>query len=362
MFTSNHKKIFFSIFLFLLIQSCKKDVEITSINPIKFPEECEVFKIEEGCYGQMFIIDSFLIMTAFCSLEEDLKRIHVYNKENLQLITKFGTTGLGPYEFPGSIKPLTTIQHSNSISFYDPKIWHFKTINLDKYLLGDNIVNCIISTPMDPILINKDYIKVLDKHQFIGRYNNPDLEGMFFIYDTLNKQMKWIDPVPEVRGVELRNKIYLHDGEFIANSSKNSILYATKFFDQVLFYDFKGNLLKQYVFSPLKKPLFDKRYLLPARGSFMYGISAFATSEYCFVVRWGIRSGSIEPDHPPIPTQLLVFNWDGLFIRAFDEFFGARFCYDEEFGIIYTFDSSKEENDPYITVRKYRIGDYLQAN
>ena len=106
--------------------------------------------------------------------------------------------------------------------------------------------------------------------------------------------------------------------------------------------------------------LLSSNQILPLEGSFMFAQSAFATSEYCFVCRWGGRQGSVKPDDPLPPKQLLVFNWDGILVKAFDEYYnGGRYCYDDEFGMLYTFESSKEENDPYVTVRKYHIGDYL---
>jgi len=348
---------------FLLFYSCNnKDVEITQLNPIKFPEASEEFRIEEYCYYKLFIIDSFLITTSLCDLDGEIKKIHVYNKKNLQLITKFGTEGLASYSFPGNIVPLSTIQNSNNLRFYDPKIWQFKTVNLDKYLMDGKIAECVTSSPMDQDLIGKYYINELDEQLFMGRDHTPLLEGMFFIYDAKKKKMNWIEPVPNLKGISLYHKVDLHYGELIANRSKKTILFATRYFDQVLFYDFKGKLLKQHIFSPLKKPVLNDNERLPVRGSFFYAFEAFATSEYCFIRRWGGRTGTIGIDDPPLKHQLVVFNWDGLLINVFDEYTGSQFCYDEEFGNIYTLEYSKEENDPHTIIRKYHICDYLKTD
>ena len=360
-----YKNIAISVIIILLFSSCNnnnKDVEITQLNPVKFPEASDEYRIEESCYYKLFIIDSFLIMSSLCDLDGEIKKIHVYNKKNLQLITKFGTEGLASYSFPGEITPLSTIQNSNNIRFYDSKIWQFKTVNLDKYLMDGKIAECVTSSPMDQDLIGKYYINELDEQLFMGRDHTPLLEGMFFIYDAKKKKMNWIEPVPNLKGISLYHKVHLHYGELIANRSKKTILFATRYFDQVLFYDFSGKLLKQLIFSPLKKPVLNDNERLPVKGSFFYASSAFATSEYCFVRRMAKRTGTMSIDDPPFKHQLVVFNWDGLLINVFDEYTGEIFCYDEEFGNIYTKESSKEENDPHSIIRKYHIGDYLKTD
>jgi len=362
------EKAFLFVFMLLYFQSCtNNDIDITPINPTKFPESFETFRIEEGCYSNLFVIDSFLIMTANCNLEDNDKetRIHVYNKENLKLITKFSTVGLASYEFSSTAFPLSTIQKSDQIRFYDSNIWHFKTINLDKFLFGETINECFISTPMEKNLIGNYNIKILDEYRFMGRNQSPFQKGMFFIYDTQKKEMNWIEPIPKVRGVKVQHKVDLHYGNFIANNPKNIILYSSKFFDQVLFYDYNRKLLKHYAFSPLKTPILYENERLPATGSLMYFFNVFATSEYFFVNRRGgkllaVGSEPLAPDDPSYIKQLLVFSWDGSLIKTFNEYIGDRFCYDNEFDVFYTIESSDSENDPHTIVRKFYLGDYLK--
>ena len=96
--------------------------------------------------------------------------------------------------------------------------------------------------------------------------------------------MRWIKSIPKVKG----NNI--HYGVLNSNRSKKTIVYATRYFDQVLFYDLGGNLLKQHIFSPLKSPPLNQ-YKFPALpGSFIYAASTFATPDYCFIRRLGNRT------------------------------------------------------------------------
>ena len=101
-YTEMSKKFSPILILFIIIVfcfSCKKEIEITPLNPIKLPEISESLRVEEGCYGNVFLLENYIIMTA--NKRCDPLKYHVYNKNNLDLITKFGTDGLAPFEFPG---------------------------------------------------------------------------------------------------------------------------------------------------------------------------------------------------------------------------------------------------------------------
>ena len=271
------RKIFLLLIIILSVQSCKNkdvDVEITPLSFTKFPEASEVYRIEERCYYNPFILDSFLIVSASCNLDGEVKRFHVFNKNNLQLITTFGTIGLARFEFPGRAIPLTTTNlNTNNILYYDTKIWQIKSINLDKLLLGGIISDCVTSIPIEKDLMDSDEIRIFDDHRFVGINTTPQSEGMFFIYDSQRKSMKWIEPVPKVKGIDDRHKVFLHNGVFSVNSSKKSIVYATRYYDQVLFYDLSGKLRKQHVFSPLEKPELSAQQITPVMGSFLYAVS-----------------------------------------------------------------------------------------
>ena len=357
------KKIYLTVFFLLVLLSCDNDVEITRVNPIILSvEDAEIFRIEDEGIETAFILDSFLIIKSYY----DSIKIHVYNKDNLQLITKFGTVGMAPFELPNSLplKNASITQKSNRILFYDTRTYQFKTINLDKYLSGGNVVECITSTPMDNDLVLATYLTQLDNNKFAARTNQPN-QGMFYIYDTVKKEKKLIDYTPN-KNVDERTKGFLYYGELNANSSKNSIVYATRLFDQVLFYDLDGNLQKKHVFSPLKMPDLDRNPISGTVHSFEYALSTYATTNFCFVNR-ACQQFSPDLEQPPKPSQLLVFTWDGVIVNAFELPAVTRtsrpdICYDEESGYLYSFFTSMEENDPHVIVRKYKIGDYLQTN
>ena len=348
------------LFIFLSLLSCDNDVEITHVNPIILSiEDAETFRIEDGCYESVFILDSFLIMNAHC----DSNKIHVFNKENLQLITKFGTGGMAPFELPYThpLNNSSITQKNDHLLFYDLRVFQFKTINLEKYLTEGNIAECITSVPMDKALFFSIYLSQLDMHKFAARSTTP-MEGTFFIYDTLKKEKKYI-------GYESKNKLdertnlHIYFGELNANGSKNSMVFASRFFDQVMFYDLEGNLQKKHVFSPLKMPELPKQFPGPLKKLFTYAYSTYATSDFCFVHR-ACQLFSSDIEQPLKPSQILVFTWNGVLVNAFElpaisPTSRPHICFDEEYGYLYSFYTSMEVNDPHIVVRKYKINDYL---
>ena len=351
-------KVFLLIQLLTIFSSCKKDVEITPLNLISLPEESEVFKIEEdGFFNDVFILDSFLIMT---TVKNDHK-IHVYNKNNLQLITKFGTDGMAPFELP-QVLPVNNAsftQKADNILFYDIKVWQFKTINLNKFLLEGNVATCIFSSPMDKNLFYSFYLNILNENRFVAMSDPNAKKGMFYIYDTLKKEQIFIKHVPPKK-VEDRYKYLLYYGHINANPYKNAIIFSSSHFDQVLFYNLEGKLQRQHIFSTLKMPELSKQFSGPVNESIRYTVRTYATSEYCFVFR---LCQSTFKDWTSIitkPTQLLVFNWDGNLVQSFNLPMNRYdICYDEEFGYLYLIEDSDDEKSPHYIVKKLKICDYL---
>ena len=150
-----------------------------------------------------------------------------------------------------------------------------------------------------------------------------------------------------------------------ANVQKKSIVHAMRLFDKVQFFDLDGKLKKQHMFSLLKMPSLDADNALILEETFYYFSSVKASSDYCFVVRSGRKSqwraGDISTS-PPL--QLLVFNWDGLLLNTFEipAIEVSKMCFDDDLGYLYTFQSSEEVYDLYVTVRKYDLNEYLKVD
>ena len=364
--TINIYKFFIPFFLTSIMLSCEQDIEFTTISLINLPEVSETFRIDEGCYEEVFVLDSFLIMMARC----DDYKIHVYDKNNLKFITKFGTAGQGPCDF-NVAKPLqnsSSSLNSNNIILFDTRLFQLKTVNLNKLLSNENIANCVFSAPVDRDLRYMREINKLGESKFAAvGMSNYGKEGLFVIMDTLTKENQWIEFLPKKRMPD-RYKRLVYYGFLGANSDKNSIIYASRYFDQILFYDMKGQLKNRHVFSKLKMPELSKQYSGPVFESIYYSVYMYASPNYCFVFRLNQNPPPEGEDEHVYrhPTQLLVYNWDGVLVKAFEipvSLSSFNFlCYDDEFGYLYLSDRSTEENDMYETVRKIKIGDYLRTN
>ena len=351
-------KIIISLVVFLVfINSCSnvdEKIEVTQLNVMQLPEPSEVFKItEDARFYHSFIVDSLLVLTATTRGDNV---IYVYNKKDIQLIKQFGTRGLGPFDLLNVI-PLTSIQRSNNLYYYDSQIWQLKTINLEKILLGESIADCISSSPLNDKLIESQPLIILDDSRFTG-VPPSGKKAWFYIYDSKMDEMKWIKGHPFVTKNTVLNK-----GTLNANVQKKSIVHAMSYFDKVNFYDLDGKLKKQHIFSPLKMPSLNADNSLIIGESLFYASSICASSDYCFVFRHGraIRVGRASDVYSHI--QLLVFNWDGLLLNTFEiPIREAKCCFDDELGYLYTFQDSEEVYDIYITVRKYDLSEFLKGD
>ena len=127
----------------------------------------------------------------------------MYTKKNLQLIKQFGTRGLAPFDLL-NVSPLTSIQKSNNLYYYDSQIWQLKKINLEKILLGEIISDCISSSPINEKLISSKSLTILDDNHFVETLSRTD-KGYFYLYDSKKDEMKWIKGRPFVKKTTLLN-------------------------------------------------------------------------------------------------------------------------------------------------------------
>jgi len=90
-----NKQFFFLVSILpLLFFSCSTN-EITPLNIEKRLIATDTTMIIDGCYNIAFIYDRMLVLIANC----DEHFFHIYDKETLNFIKKFGIKGRGPYEF-----------------------------------------------------------------------------------------------------------------------------------------------------------------------------------------------------------------------------------------------------------------------
>jgi hypothetical protein len=347
------KKLLLIIVIGLLIISCnkKKSIVITSLEYTKILTEERTYVIPEGCYDNVFIIDSMMVLTSLC----DDKKIHVYNKETFELIEKFGTKGSAPFELskPWTFTNTSITSKNDSLNFYDVSLWKYINVKLNKIISGEKISDCISSNSLDKNLFFSSNLTVLNNDQIAGM-SIDESKGLFFIYDAYTENKKWIEYHPEMKMDEKHRKS-LYSGVITANPSRNTIIHASRYFDQVSFYDITGNLTKEYYFSDLKIPLLSSDFNGVSNEMTTYAVNIYPTLEHCYIFRIDQSMNDIL-NKPKQQAHILVFNWDGLLIDAYEFLILPElFCVDEESGHLYLIKSNQDENNLSVNVIKYKI-------
>ncbi|MDD2381007.1 MAG: hypothetical protein WCY58_11310 [Mariniphaga sp.] len=324
------KKIYiiYYISLFIILISCTKK-EVTRL-PINNKLTYNNFiSIKNYCYSSSFIYDSLLIFIAEC----DSNLFHVYNKNSLKLITKFGTIGRGPYDFnfpfPFNSNTSSSIKKQDYY-FFDLNLPRIISINFEKASNGYSLDECISSKTIDKQLFSSNELNIVNDNVIGQRLNSSD--GLFFIYSHQSKGEKWIDYIPKLRF----NKKYIGDvySGTLCSNEKN-IIYGSRYFDEILFFDSDGKLIKEYYFSEISKPILSKQYSGVAHEAKLYIVDIYGTSDYCYVLRSGISMIKLK-DSLNYPTLVLKFNWNSTLISVMEiETLPQCMCVDEEAKIMY---------------------------
>jgi len=320
------KIITFSIFLSVILISCSTK----EITPLVLSEELLVnnkVSVRNGCFNTALIYDSLLILIAEC----DSNYFHIYNKNTLNFIWKFGKKGRGPVDFNFPFPYTNTNLNEEKYIFYDLNIPKESFINFNKVVTGHSLSDCISTKVIDVNLFSCNELNFIENNRVIGQDLDKS-EGLFFIYDTKLKKKEWINYIPKFKiKSKYRNSVYTgslcSDGE--------TIVFSPRHFDLVLFFNSQGNLFKEYNFSKIKKPILSKQFSGVDYNSLLYTHSIYGTKEYCYILRIN-KSITDLSDNRNYPTQILKFDWNGNLINAnIIKSLPSSFCVDESSSTLY---------------------------
>jgi hypothetical protein len=255
-----------------------------------------------------------------------------------------------------NIQPYTNVPITKligDIDFYDVGLWQNKNIDLKCLLSEKTEKDCIRTHSLDKDLFFSWYLTFLNDTLIAGK-SIDESNGMFFIYNTRTKTKKWTKYNPKTK-VDKKYRKSLYSGVINANPSKSSILFASRHFDQILFYDFEGNVTKEYYFSELKTPELSLDFNGVSNQSVTYAISTCATSKYCYVFRI-LQSMQDIITNPEEFAQILVFGWEGTLKNVYKlPVLPECFCVDGKDEFLYLIKSNKEANEPFVKIIKYSI-------
>ncbi len=339
---------FYIVSVFLVI-SCKQN-EITKLENSKTLKYENSICISDFCFNTSFITDSFVIFIAEC----DSNYFHIYNKNNLRFFKKFGTKGKAPYEFnfPFPFQTNTTSKKSNMLfDFYDLNLAQIKEIDFDRICNGDNISKCITSKLMDNNLLISNELCYLEDNKIAGQ----DLgysEGLFFIYDDSLRNKSWVNYNPTFK-LQKRYRQLVYSGSLCSNSE--TIIYASRNFDEVLFYKTDGSLIREYYFSEIEKPILSKNFSGVDYDSPLYFLSLYGTKSWCYVLRIGKSISKLKEENMQSVANIIKFSWDGEIDNVYTlDAVPNSFCVDESSNILYCIMPCNESSGT-VLLTKYQL-------
>jgi hypothetical protein len=262
--------------------------------------------MEEGNNPVVFydfeIIDTFMV---FGSHFGD-SLIKIYSLHDPLKPLKSFLKGSGPNDF---ISPLFNKSISNEtsnsiISLYDLNMWKISKLMFNR---NDTLVDIIHNKipaglpPFTNLNITEKYLYGTD---IIGQ------SGMFFIWNKKRNQIEKI--IPYYPPINMNYKELsipgLYEGNLCVNEHLQTIAFALRNLNVILFYDLEGNMKKSVVIgSEILAPKVDYEYLNfsndPKYFTHITGSDEFV---YCLYNGTNIQKS---------PSDVFIFNWNGDFIK-----------------------------------------------
>lgn len=303
--------------------------------------------VSNSCFTTSFIYDSLLVFKAEC----DDNIFHIFNKNTLDRIHKFGEKGRAPFEFhfPFPYISNTTSLDGNSVFlFYDLNLYQNKAINFSKIIQGYDLGDCITSELIDKNLIDSDHLNILDNGSIAGiDISSPN--GIFYIYDSITKIKQWVSYDHKF---ELEDRYYKSVYQGLMASGRGVIIFAYKYIDEILVFDLTGNLLKKYNFSKLLPPKLSTSFTGVDHDAPIFFSQVYATPSTCMFLRLNRSIQDITNSDECI--HLIELDWSGEIVNVYKThmILGA-FCLDNESRTLYGIDVKEYHKDeiPMLKIR-----------
>jgi len=291
----NKNRLLFNTIIFIILISVSTDCKNGSTSGTKPSEGPQTLKGQKIELSSTFstidieIVDSFLIILTY----GDSYFFHVYNKNTLKLIGKFGKEGRGPFEFhlPHMMSQTDKQRDSSYLRIFDDTRKridivnilgainksgdYYKSINFgNKNLTQADLIHSAVM-PADSFVVGNPGSLII----------GADYGGKFFCYDIYNDKMTWEPyyPIPKIPPIE-RAKNDLYTSYLALRPNGNDIASASAFFNRIDILDRKGKLKRAIVFNQDKDPDFSKADSWPPKGSHFYFASISVSQDYIYAL------------------------------------------------------------------------------
>ncbi len=309
-----YNRLFTSLIIYIIIidvfANCKNNSTSKQVSS-REPQILKGQKIElSDTYSaiDLEIVDSMLIFLCY----GDQYKFHVYNKNTLKFVGKFGQEGRGPSEYilPIMLSQKMKVNDSIYLVTYDNSLRRINFVNILKAI--NNVNYCpvsINSRDRESFQLSIITSAVMSSDSlFIGTSGDNSIEGRFFCYDILNDKLTWEPyyPIPKI----VPKKMFqaeLYANYLALRFNKSDIAVASLFFKRIDILDNKGRLKRSIVFNQDKEPDFSNADSWPIKGSHEYFTSISVSQDYIYALDIDLEVDSREI----IDTAFLVkVLWD----------------------------------------------------
>lgn len=339
-------------FLGLFLSACSTEQANYETSTIQISKALSIDQsrvVKNSCFTTSFIIDDFVIFIAEC----DSNYFHVYDKNTLDFKLKFGTKGRAPSEFFYPFPFLTNktrLPKDEYYYFYDLNLLQTKKINFNRILEGYVDKSVISSEHMDRELYFSNCWNQLDD-QRIAAVDISDPEGLFFIYNTEKEKKNWIKYLHSF-DMDDKYNLPVFRGKLISNGE--IIIFASRYFDEILIFDNQGKLLKKSHFSPVQMPKLSTQFTGVVHETPVFFFETYGNIDACYLSRLAMPIQEIDLSLQPT-TQLFEMDWDGELMNVYEmDFIPRGFSVCESTHKLYAVLANELENDS-ITMIKVSI-------
>ena len=322
-------KLLFVIILGLLIISCNKKpnlmVEVREIDFLNKSESMiEGRLVYSGILGaeRIVVFDTLIMITRntpYCQLV-------VYSTNTLDSIGGFCTRGRARNEFMRVYAPTVQVYYKNGHVVL-PLVDYMsviKEVDITESLRLShtvvlNTVDCIPFVDAYTIFIDNDLDKrfIHERNIFIGKNYVENVTKVMVRY-TINKpgtKTKEIKLYRRLVDVSKESQVQMPFGAYtIKHPQKNLIAHPHYYMDYILFFDLDND--KTFAVHQKGSRTFDDRYEDPG-DDLIYFTGTANSSDYLFLFYDHGNYSLSEPDLDKRCSELMVFDWDGNFVKSF---------------------------------------------
>lgn len=294
-----------------LLFSCYEDklaVDTVDLNESERIAGIELASIPPGCYWQMDIVDSMLVLNDGC--HDDF--FHFYDVETFAFQFSGGTEGRGPNDFQSA--PFLAKSEIAALAISEPQgLLKYVDINDDRLFVEKSIA-------LNAGGGSRDIIETNDR---IYGKNTSSGSGMIFYQNSKNSnsELKWI-PIPpaiELIGQATNHRQRLSDNFFAVNESAKRVISGTRYFNNVFVFDWEGNVVESYEidFPNQDVQLIDPATDYIAAAAPIFFNAVFSTGKYVYLLWHGLTFDEMDRMDDGLSSKILVFNWSGNFVKSY---------------------------------------------